>query len=119
MVAEDDPLWVRFWHAYPRRVSKKDARAAWLEVQPSATDVALMEAALVWQAQQPSWLKDGGQFIPHPATWLRAERWTDEPPASTRRVYGDWECPHLEPCQTRLHCQVATNCDKPRKSVAS
>jgi len=29
-----------------------------------------------WLSQ---WTKDGGQFIPHPATWLRQERWTDEP----------------------------------------
>ena len=24
------------------------------------------------------WQKDGGQFIPHPATWLNQERWEDE-----------------------------------------
>ena len=25
------------------------------------------------------WKKDGGQFIPHPATWLNQEGWDDEP----------------------------------------
>jgi hypothetical protein len=27
------------------------------------------------------WTKDGGQFIPHPATWLNQKRWEDEPMA--------------------------------------
>jgi hypothetical protein len=24
------------------------------------------------------WVKDGGQFIPHPTTWLNNERWCDD-----------------------------------------
>jgi hypothetical protein len=105
MVPEDDHLWQRFWNAYPKRVSKKDARAAWLEVAPTATDVALMEAALLWHAQQPSWLRDDGQYIPYPASWLRAERWTDEAPASLRpRV--EWNCQHVEHCSHRSMCAV-------------
>jgi hypothetical protein len=38
-----------------------------------------MLAALAWQVQQPDWLKDGGQFVPHPSTWLNQGRWQDEP----------------------------------------
>jgi len=26
------------------------------------------------------WQRDGGQFIPHPATWLNGRRWEDQPP---------------------------------------
>jgi hypothetical protein len=25
------------------------------------------------------WLREGGRFIPNPATWLNQERWGDEP----------------------------------------
>ena len=28
------------------------------------------------------WTKDGGQFIPHAATWLNGKRWEDELPAA-------------------------------------
>jgi DNA replication protein DnaC len=28
--------------------------------------------------KSPQWTKDGGQFIPHAATWLNQERWNDE-----------------------------------------
>ncbi len=79
MSAEDDPGFAAFWAKYPRRVSKKDARKAWAELRPDAELVADILAALEWQAQQPQWLKDGGAFIPYPASWLRAERWEDEP----------------------------------------
>jgi hypothetical protein len=37
-----------------------------------------MVAALERQGQWPQWRKDGGQFIPHPATWLNQGRWADE-----------------------------------------
>jgi hypothetical protein len=28
--------------------------------------------------QSAQWQKDGGQYIPHPATWLNQQRWEDE-----------------------------------------
>lgn len=81
MVAEDDPGFSRFWHCYPKRVSKKDARIAWAKLNPSAALVDRMVETLAWQCRQPDWVKDGGQYVPFPASWIRAERWTDEPPA--------------------------------------
>ena len=30
------------------------------------------------QKQSEQWKKEGGQFIPHPATWLNQGRWADE-----------------------------------------
>jgi len=77
MVAEDDPEFARFWNAYPYRVSKKDARHAWTQIGPSLELVDRMLATLAWQA--PLWEKQG-YGMPYPASWLRAERWTDEAP---------------------------------------
>ena len=37
-------------------------------------------AAVRAQSSWPEWTKDGGQFIPHAATWLNARRWEDERP---------------------------------------
>lgn len=88
-----------FWQAYPRRTAKGAARKAWAKLQPDAATVQAMLDALVWQRQQPQWLKDGGQYIPMPATWLNQERWSDEPVAlpqfgertlrSLKAIYGD------------------------------
>lgn len=74
-----DPKFAAFWKNYPRKTGKKEARKAWVKL--CVTDALLdkMLTALAWQSQQPQWVKDGGSFIPHPATWLRAERWDDEP----------------------------------------
>jgi hypothetical protein len=32
-----------------------------------------------------AWLKDSGQFIPHPATFLNQERWKDIPPVGEQK----------------------------------
>lgn len=68
-----------FWQAYPRRVAKKAARTAWARLRPTPATLAKILAALDWQRHQPAWEKDGGSFIPYPATWLNQERWEDEP----------------------------------------
>ena len=87
------------WKSYPRKVGKGAARKAWAKVQPDTALVQKMLDALNWQRTQPNWLKDGGQFIPHLATWLNQERWDDEPVNlpqfgtktmnSLRAIYGD------------------------------
>jgi hypothetical protein len=74
-----DSLFARFWTAYPRKVSKAEAWKAWQKIPVDATLVARMTRALEWQCQQPGWLKDGGRFVPHPATWLNGRQWEDEP----------------------------------------
>lgn len=89
LVPEDDPQWMRFWALYPRRAGKKNARKAWRALNPSPALVDRMIQALDWQVRQPQWTKDGGAFIPYPATWLNGERWADEPPARTVRTISD------------------------------
>lgn len=72
------PLFDRFWGAYPRKVSKADARKAFAKLNPDAALVEDMLRALDWQKHLPEWTKDGGRFVPYPATWLNARRWEDE-----------------------------------------
>lgn len=67
-----------FWKIYPRKVAKGDARKAWLattKIRPPIAD--LLKAVYAARASK-QWLKDQGDFIPHPATWLRQERWEDQ-----------------------------------------
>jgi hypothetical protein len=67
-----------FWRAYPRKDDKKAARKAFDKMAPSSEKLAIMLAALRRQAAGEDWKKDGGKFIPYPATWLNGERWDDE-----------------------------------------
>jgi len=68
-----------FWAAYPNHTKKKDARRAWEKLGPAPPLPAIL-AALAWQTVLPKWTDDGGRFVPHPATYLNAEQWKDEPP---------------------------------------
>ena len=36
--------------------------------------------AIKKQKKSAQWVKDGGQFIPHPTTWLNGKRWEDDLP---------------------------------------
>jgi hypothetical protein len=68
-----------FWMSYPRKVGKGDAWKAWKRLKPELPTVL---KALADQRVSSDWRKDGGVFIPHPATWLNGRRWEDEPRSS-------------------------------------
>jgi hypothetical protein len=68
----------RFWEIYPKKVGKD---AAWVEFQrrnPGDDLTDDMIAVIQQQRASEQWRKDGGQFIPHPRTWLHQGRWQDE-----------------------------------------
>ena len=68
----------KFWQAYPRKVSKKEAQKSWKKINPSLELFEKILKALEMVKQTEQWKKDNGKFIPYPATWLNQERWNDE-----------------------------------------
>jgi hypothetical protein len=68
---------VAFWNAYPKKVGKKAAFLAWGRAKDKPALDAILKAVEA-QKQSADWRKDGGQFIPNPATWLNQGRWDDE-----------------------------------------
>lgn len=66
-----------FWKAYPKKTAKDDARKAFAKRKPDDDMLSAMLAALELQKASVAWTKDGGQFIPNPATWLNGGRWQD------------------------------------------
>lgn len=74
----DSVSWTTFWNAYPRKNAKQAAFRAFQKLCPNAELLETMLKALEKQKHQESWMKDGGSFIPHPATWLNGKRWDDE-----------------------------------------
>lgn len=67
-----------FWSAYPKKAAKDDARKAFEKRKPDAAMLAQMLEAIAVQSASADWQKDGGKFVPHPATWLNGARWEDE-----------------------------------------
>jgi hypothetical protein len=88
-----------FWKAYPIRVGKETARKAWTKARPDADLLGVILAAIAAQSKSEQWTKAGGEFIPHPTTWLNQKRWEDEltgnPGRNTsapRKPEGPWKC---------------------------
>lgn len=71
-------LFEQFYKAYPRKAKPKDARKAWDKIKPDAALLATMLRAIEDQKATPQWQKEGGQFIPYPASWLNSEEWKNE-----------------------------------------
>ena len=65
----------QFWQVYPKKVGKGEARKAFAKAKvPLKTLLESVDR----QKQSDQWRKDGGQYIPNPATWLNQGRWEDE-----------------------------------------
>lgn len=68
----------RFWSAYPKKVGKKDAQGVFSKLKPTETLFSRMLEVIEKQKQSEQWKREGGRYIPNPATWLRQGRWDDE-----------------------------------------
>lgn len=64
-----------FWKHYPKKVGKQAALKAWKRMKPGLQKCV---DAIALQKQSDQWRKDGGQYIPNPATWINQGRWDDE-----------------------------------------
>ena len=67
----------RFWKAYPRKVGKSVAQKSFFRLNCHTNIEKILKSVEV-QKKGFDWIKDGGQFIPHPTTWLNQGRWDDE-----------------------------------------
>ena len=63
-----------FWKQYPRKVAKPNAQKAWLKINPDDVVLKKMLDAINQQGLSSKEI----QFVPHPASWLNAQRWEDE-----------------------------------------
>ena len=77
-----------FWSAYPRKVAKAEAQKAFTKIKPDADMLSQMIASIAKSCQSTDWLKDNGQFIPFPSTWLNQRRWEDEGAESAIQFEG-------------------------------
>lgn len=67
-----------FWSAYPRKTAKTEAVKSWLSLDPDeATLISIMNALKQFK-RSDDWMRDGGKYIPYPATWINQQRWQDD-----------------------------------------
>lgn len=65
-----------FYAAYPRKEARSKAAQAFAKV---TVQLQVLLDAIALHGKSEQWTKDGGQFIPLPATWLNGKRWEDQP----------------------------------------
>lgn len=85
---KQEQLFAQFWNEYPKKVAKKDAERAWSKIPLDDLLFKRIMAGLDRARASPNWIKDKGQYIPHPATWLNGKRWEDE--------HGQYQAPGEE-----------------------
>lgn len=66
------------YQAYPRHQGKGAALPAILRAMDRVPFDQLLEAVQSFAAAVQGWPEQDRQFVPHPATWIRGERWNDD-----------------------------------------
>ena len=87
----------QFWSAYPKKVGK-DKCQKWFKAHK--VDDELLNKMLDTISkfkQSKGWLKDNGQYIPHPYTWLNRGGWEDELEENSNNSSIDVEWEELPP----------------------
>jgi hypothetical protein len=77
---------LEFWKSYPTGARGKSGKGSafkvWKRLKVSPDLLRKILTTLVWAKRCEQWQKDGGQFIPNPATWLNRRGWEDELPGA-------------------------------------
>jgi len=74
-----------FYQAYPKKRNKPDALKAWWQIflKPDypkyhgPVDLKKILDSITSHKKTTSWRKEGGQYVPYPASWLRAHGFND------------------------------------------
>ncbi|MBR6613145.1 MAG: phage replisome organizer N-terminal domain-containing protein [Clostridia bacterium] len=67
-----------FYSAYPKKVNKQQVQKWFKKNKPNDKQFDYMMQRLQEFKKSKDWIKDKGQFIPYPSTWLNQKRWEDE-----------------------------------------
>lgn len=73
-----DALFQNFWAEYPRKVAKPEAHRAFGKLNVDDELLQHILDGLKRAKESRDWVKDDGQYIPHPSTWLNRKGWEDE-----------------------------------------
>lgn len=78
IVPEYELLFTEFWKAYPNKKAKQAAAKAWKRLKPDRALFDVIMQALEAAKRSDQWSRDGGRYIPYPATWINGQRWEDQ-----------------------------------------
>jgi len=86
--SHDEEQFNQWWTLYPRKVAKQDARKAWNTTTKTTPPQTIIEATRQQLDHPDSPLNRQPNYIPYPASWLRAgqhnDTYTTQPTRETR-----------------------------------
>ena len=96
---KQEQLFDQFWQLYPRKKNKGQAERVWAKLRPNDELFASILAGLERAKVSYDWQKEGGKYIPYPATWLNAKGWEDEytPVEEVNRANGIYRQGFIKP----------------------
>jgi len=77
-MCDSDNHFLEFWETYPNKKAKKKTLEKWTKLKVDAEMFAVIMKGLKSACKSRAWLKQNGDFVPMPTTWLNGERWNDE-----------------------------------------
>lgn len=98
-VPDDDPDWLKFWSAYPKKVSKKDAHRRWVTAVKKHKPEDIIAGAERY-AERVKREALPASLVKNPDGWLNGERWTDEAVPADAPAYpmnGPYRAQHTLP----------------------
>jgi 5-methylcytosine-specific restriction endonuclease McrA len=100
---KQEQLFDQFWQLYPRKKNKGQAERVWARLRPNDELFAAILAGLERAKASYDWQKEGGKYIPYPATWLNAKGWEDEytPAEEVNRGNGTYQQSFIKPGVTK------------------
>ena len=105
-----------FWRCYPKKIGKGKAFEAWKKLKPPLqTCIEQIEAMRI----SDDWLKEVGQFIPHPTTWLNGRRWDDEKPKPRKRLVTGQDPRTLRPKKPKVEVVSPEELEQCRDDAAT
>ena len=67
-----------FWSVYPKKVAKKQVYNKFRSLVRDELTLNKIISDVKTKSSTDDWIKQNGQFIPNPLTYLNQERWNDE-----------------------------------------
>lgn len=66
-----------FWLPYPKKIGKGKAYEEWKRLNPANGTREKIRESITGSVNSQDWIREGGRFIPNPATWLHQRRFDD------------------------------------------
>lgn len=101
--SDDEDQFNEWWNLYPRKTAKQDARKAWKTATKQTPPADIIAATQHQTTTSGSPLNREPQYVPYPASWLRAGQHLDTPTPQPQQQLRPYDQPQRRGCDNCDH----------------